>query len=78
MVEEENNLVFVLIGEYELSGVVIFSLLFPILKCNHLFVATLQMKSKALLLLERLPCLVLNLQTLYGYLPLLTRDKVEH
>lgn len=72
MVEEENNLVFVLIGEYEVSGVVVFSVTFPILKSNHLFVVTLQMKSKALLLLERLPCLVLNLQTLYGYLRLLT------
>ena len=70
MVEEENSLVFVLIGEYFVirsAQTQIFCSSPCIIVSNNLFVVTLQMKLKALLLLERLLCLVLNLQILYGY-----------
>jgi hypothetical protein len=69
MIEEENNLVFVLIGEI-CDDIMFFNIQYWalfILACNAMDLVMLQMKLKALLLLEKLHYLVLNLQILFEY-----------
>lgn len=70
MVEEENNLVFVLIGEiYHFGRLVIdfYNLYLSVSFSMHdLYPVVLQMKWKALLQLGKLLYLVLNLQIQFG------------
>ena len=69
MVEEETNLVFVLIGEVYFNSVS-FKFSNCIFLSSRLYIfeyVNPQMKLKALLLLERLLCLVLSLQIPFGY-----------
>lgn len=71
MVEDENNLVFVLIGElYFFKGKEVQKTFFTLisnLSINELGMI-LQMKLKVLQLLEKLPCLVPSPLILLGYL----------